>query len=74
MQKKILHLVFSISIAASSFAQRDASIGSIDVLADSRVQNLVTLEKSIDEISNPNTISSKLLFLSGVNNETTLPP
>ena len=51
MQKKILHLVFSISIAASSFAQRDASIGSIDVLADSRVQNLVTLEKSIDEIS-----------------------
>ena len=35
----------------SCFAQRNSSIGSIDVLADSRIQNLVALEKSIDEIT-----------------------
>mgnify|MGYP001301658659 FL=1 len=51
MQKKILFLVFSFSIGASCFAQRNSSIGSIDVLADSRIQNLVALEKSIDEIT-----------------------
>jgi hypothetical protein len=51
MQKKILFLVFSFTIAASCFAQRNSSIGSIDVLADSRIQNLVALEKSIDEIT-----------------------
>lgn len=51
MQKKILFLVFSSTIAASCFAQRNSSIGSIDVLADSRIQNLVALEKSIDEIT-----------------------
>ena len=51
MQKTILFLVFSFSIWVSSFAQSDAPIGSIDVLADSRIQNLVALEKSIDEIT-----------------------
>jgi hypothetical protein len=35
----------------SCYAQRNSSIGSIDVLADSRIQNLVALEKSIDEMS-----------------------
>ena len=51
MQKKILLLVFSFTILVSCFAQRNSSIGSIDVLADSRIQNLVALEKSIDEIT-----------------------
>lgn len=51
MQKKILFLVFSFTIATSCFAQKQSSIGSIDVLADSRIQNLVALEKSIDEIT-----------------------
>lgn len=51
MQKKILLLVFSFTIVVSCFAQRNSSIGSIDVLADSRIQNLVALEKSIDEIT-----------------------
>ena len=51
MQKKILLLVFSFTIMVSCFAQRNSSIGSIDVLADSRIQNLVALEKSIDEIT-----------------------
>ena len=51
MQKKILFLVFSFSIGASNFAQRNPPIGNIDILADSRVQNLVALEKSIDEIT-----------------------
>ena len=51
MQKKILLLVFSFTIVVSCFAQRNSSIGSIDILADSRIQNLVALEKSIDEIT-----------------------
>jgi hypothetical protein len=51
MQKKILFLVFSVTIVTSCYAQRNSSIGSIDVLADSRIQNLVALEKSIDEMS-----------------------
>ena len=51
MQKTIFFLVFSFSILVSSFAQIDAHIGSIDVLADSRIENLVKLEKSIDEIT-----------------------
>jgi hypothetical protein len=44
-------LVFSVTIVTSCYAQRNSSIGSIDVLADSRIQNLVALEKSIDEMS-----------------------
>ena len=51
MQKTILLLVFSFSISVLSFAQGDPPIGSIDVLVDSRIENLVTLEKSIDEIT-----------------------
>jgi hypothetical protein len=51
MQKKILFLFFSVTIVTSCYAQRNSSIGSIDVLADSRIQNLVALEKSIDEMS-----------------------
>lgn len=51
MQKTIFFLVFSFSISVSSFAQSVAHIGSIDVLADSRIENLVTIEKTIDEIT-----------------------
>ena len=51
MQKTIFFLVFSFSISVSSFTQSVAHIGSIDVLADSRIENLVTIEKTIDEIT-----------------------
>tara|TARA_B100001287_G_scaffold276027_1_gene285474 strand:+ start:4409 stop:4804 length:396 start_codon:yes stop_codon:yes gene_type:complete len=51
MQKTILFLLFSFSILISNFAQINGSVGRIDVLADSRIENLVDLEKSIDEIT-----------------------
>ena len=51
MQKKILFLVCSFSIGASNFAQRNPSTGNIDIHADSRIENLLALEKSIDEIT-----------------------
>lgn len=46
----MLLLMFSFLISGMSFAQPDKS-GRVDVYADSRIQNLVALEKSIDEMS-----------------------
>ena len=46
----MLLLMFSFLISGMSFAQPDKS-GRIDVYVDSRIQNLVALEKSIDEMS-----------------------
>ena len=34
----------------SNYAQRNISIGNIDILADSRINNLVSLEKNTNEI------------------------
>lgn len=50
MQKILLLFVFCISLFVADYAQKNIPAGSIDILADSRVDNLVSLEKNIDEM------------------------
>ncbi len=42
--------MFCISLFVADYAQKNIPAGSIDILADSRVDNLVSLEKNIDEM------------------------
>ena len=50
MQKILLLFVFCISLFVADYAPKNIPAGSIDILADSRVDNLVSLEKNIDEM------------------------
>tara|TARA_B100001059_G_scaffold224606_1_gene250890 strand:- start:952 stop:1347 length:396 start_codon:yes stop_codon:yes gene_type:complete len=51
MQKNIFLPVFLFLCSTVSWTQTDLPQGSIDVIADLRIKNLVALEKKIDEIS-----------------------
>ncbi len=42
--------MFCISLFVADYAQKNIPAGNIDILADSRVDNLVSLEKNIDEM------------------------
>ena len=42
--------MFCISLFVADYAQKNIPAGNIDILADSRVDNLVNLEKNIDEM------------------------
>ena len=51
MQKNISIIVFLFLCSSVSLTQTDLPQGSVDVIADLRIKNLVALEKKIDEIS-----------------------
>ena len=50
MQKILLLFVFCISLFVADYAQKNIPAGNIDILADSRIDNLVSLEQNIDEM------------------------